>query len=307
MHPIRHGVLFAVVACLLSIRSAPAYGPWHVISPQPGSGISGMATLQHHGDFTRYFVAIDSKDKTSDRIGLLTVQIGPQVTTSYSRLPWPSASLPRDLESASAGTEPRTFYVLTSTGALYLLKLAPDDRSAKLLRNWNIPNKTGIPSPNYESFVVKQLGNRLLAVWAHRGNTADPAVICWSTFDSTRDNPFGPIQSAKLSVPWPKTFVRHASDAKVDSAGNLYVTAAYDPDNDGPFASALYLVGRFMPAGWGFQLQLHQPHMLYCFGSNKAEGMELLEDVCGNRTYVATSDDENLGASYWQSCLPAAW
>ncbi len=66
--------------------------------------------------------------------------------------------------------------------------------------------------------------------------------------------------------------VRHVSDLKVDPAGVLFIAAATDPGDDGPFQSAVYVAGVFDVDDTGVALrQNSQLVSLSRFDAHKVE------------------------------------
>jgi hypothetical protein len=139
----------------------------------------------------------------------------------------------------------------------------------------------------------------LLAVWAHRGEAADPAVIYWANMDESNYS-FSGVRSARLTVPWPTADVRHISDLKIDGAGALFVTSASDPGDDGPFASAFYLAGVFDEDAARGQIGFRQNISLVRlarFDYHKVEAFELVPGGTGGIAFA--TDDEKMGSSLY--------
>lgn len=269
--------------------------------PVPAGGkfnVSGMALFQQEAGRVSFLVVLDNKGKEEDRAGIVTLER--DEAPRYQPLAWPAGEkLPFDLESATRVPDAAgEFLVSESRGQVYHLKLDQTGSTASLslVRTFSLPRVA--PRADYEGFAVQRFGKELLAVWAHRGADADPAVVAWSTLD-LENGKVGKVKTRDFSVPWPaRSEVRHISDLKVDSSGVLFVTSASDPGNYGPFQSAAWVAGNFSPYEDGFTFRENQdPVLVQRSRSNKAEALELLPGH--PRGLVLGSDDEIMGGAVW--------
>ena len=90
--------------------------------------------------------------------------------------------------------------------------------------------------------------------------------------------------------------VRHISDLKVDRSGQLWITAATDPGDDGPFDSAVYEAGKFLIQGETIAFQENTELLpLSRFPGHKIEAIELIGET--QRETILGTDDENSGSS----------
>ena len=205
-------------------------------------GISGMALLEQEKDDLSLLVVHDNKgDKSQRRLAIIS--LSDQNTPQYLPVDWPDGTnLPIDLEALTVVPKQNDFMAATSSGKVYYFSLDLTQSQINLLKVFNLPN---IPTDsNFESFALQEIDGQLLAVWGHRGDDEKPAIIYWgfldlSTFEIKLQG------SSTIVVPWPKGNLRHVSDLKLDSAGVLYITAATDNGDDGPFKSATYTAGVF--------------------------------------------------------------
>ncbi|MFQ5938280.1 MAG: hypothetical protein ACE5LB_17900, partial [Acidiferrobacterales bacterium] len=171
-------------------------------------------------------------------------------------------------------------------------------------------NEFSLPNPynerNFEGFSLQVFDADVLAVWAWRGKNRAPARIYWGLLAPARDK-VSLQGSMPVKAPWPVVCrvptgegceIRHVSDLRVSAKGVLYIAAAADPGNDGPFDSAVYVAGRFHRKGNKFRLQLLSPLTeLRRFADSKVEAIEILRDH--PRAMVFGSDDENQGGSIY--------
>ncbi|MGK7872399.1 MAG: hypothetical protein AB4426_03515 [Xenococcaceae cyanobacterium] len=260
-------------------------------------GISGMALVEQQKDFLSFLIVHDNKGGEDEgRFALLTVE--GKNPPEYFPLNLPaSVDLPIDLEAVTAvpGQGKPTFMASTSFGKVYHLDLGEANNKVSPIKVFDLPD---IPrGSNFEGFALQEIDGQLLAVWAHRGADEEPAVIYWGlldlqTYEITQQG------SASLRVPWPVCNVRHISDLKIDPAGILYITAAMDNGNDGPFQSAVYVAGVFSLQGNQIRFRQNQALVpLYRLPNHKVEAIELIPGATGG--VILGTDDENMGSSIW--------
>ncbi|MEW6495138.1 MAG: hypothetical protein AB1589_21860 [Cyanobacteriota bacterium] len=259
-------------------------------------GISGMVLLSQEKDVKSFLVVHDNKEKGQGRLAILTIPNAqpPQ----YLPVNWPSNTpLPIDLESLTTvpGTPEPTFMAVTSSGKVYHFRLDASRQNISILNVFDLPN---IPQgSNFEGFAVQKINNQLVAVWANRGEDQQPAILYWGQLDPNT-NQITPMGSTKLRVPFPVKAVRHISDLKVDPAGVLFISSAADTGNDGPFESAVYVVGALKIRGQQIAFQQNfQIVPLYRFKYHKVEAIELVPGQNGG--LIVGSDDENMGGSVY--------
>ncbi len=104
--------------------------------------------------------------------------------------------------------------------------------------------------------------------------------------------------SANLKVPFPSANVRHISDIKVDSAGVVFISAASDPGDEGPFQSAVYIAGSLGYSGNKIVFK-QNPQLVPLYRTNyhKIEALELVTGAEGG--VIVGTDDENFGSSVY--------
>ena len=182
-----------------------------------------------------------------------------------------------------------------------------------------------------EAIALHAAGDKLLLAWATRGNEVRDSLVAWrrvsyeelirpgqclsntpGKFPSNTMKPlrFSAFAAEILNHPMHKAahealekkgktkrYIRYVSDMAFDAKGNLFVTAAYDPRDEGPFSTALFQIGRFDSAGNGkiawapdFGRLDHRP--LAAEACRKYEALALSGD---GRNFVLGSDDEDFG------------
>jgi hypothetical protein len=255
-----------------------------------------MALLTQQSDSDSFLVVHDNKRKDLGRLAIITIK-GEELP-QYFPLQWPSDTpLPLDVESITAvpGTPEPTFMAAASAGKIYHFRLNASKQTISILKVFDLPN---IPKgSNFEGFAVQKIDGQLLAVWAHRGQEQQPAVLYWGRLDLNTYQ-ITLIGSAQLKVPFPVSAVRHISDLKVDSAGVLFISSAADNGDDGPFESAVYVAGAFGIREQQITFrQNSQLVPLYRFKYHKIEAIELVPGRSGG--LIVGSDDENMGGSVY--------
>ncbi len=286
---------------------------WYPIRSGRLFGISGIILSRRQGNSLSFLIVHDNKQEGQGRLASITFKGDEQPL--YMPLKWSAIEpIPFDLEAITAvpgekdatltdspdkvsvRTEP-SFMALTSSGKIYHFRLNVFNRDISIDKVFNLPD---IPkASNFEGFSLTKIGDRLLAVWAHRGDDKEPAVIYWGQLDLNTYQ-ISPIGSTSFQVPWPLTNVRHISDLKVDPTGVLFISSAKDPGNDGPFESAVYIAGVFNVDNNRIKFQ-QNPELvpLYRFDEHKIEAIELVPGQAGG--VIFGTDDENMGSSIYTS------
>lgn len=281
--------------------TATANPTWRPVQPGKRKGISGLALIQQQTQLCQFLAVHDNKgDKDQPRLAVLGVPSQGSIT--YQSLAWPTqSSLPLDLEALTLVPNTQTeFLAVTSLGMVYHLQLDLENNAVKVLHTAQIP--PGAQLSNIEGFALQQIEDQLIAVWAHRGQDTDPAVLFWGQYfpDQAKIKVNG---SMAFQVPWPQQNVRHISDLKIAPDGLLYITAASDPGDKGPFQSAVYGMGSFpfhQAQAASQQRDKSTLTPLYRFPFNKVEAIELVPGKAGG--IVLASDDEKFGSSLAGQC-----
>lgn len=267
---------------------------WHSIGNSREINISGMALVENSAQQTVLIVVHDNKKKKQKRAGIIKIANGNKPL--YMPLEWNSNDLPVDLEAITAIVDkPNNFMALTSAGKIYYLELEQNNNSVRVINSFNAPS---IPAnSNFEGFTLQKIGNTQIAIWAERGEDTKPATIFWSKFDLTTHT-FTEINSTQLKVAYPNTNVRHISDLKADSSGKMYISAAADAGNDGPFASAVYFAGNFNLNNsqiiWNQSAELPR---IFSIENRKIEAFEIIPGA--QEKMIFGTDDENLGSAIY--------
>ncbi|HLP87117.1 MAG TPA: hypothetical protein VK184_00725 [Nostocaceae cyanobacterium] len=255
-------------------------------------GISGMALIEQKNSLD-FLIVHDNKQANQGRLAIIRI-IG-RNQPEYLPVQWPSnLEFPIDLEALTdvPGTNKTEFIALTSAGKAYHLKLNSINKSISVLKVFDVPE--GSKSDNFEAFSLQNIDGKLIAIWAHRGGGTEAAKIYWGGFDINKHQ-INLAGTADFKVPFPGENVRHISDIKIDSAGIVYLSAASDTGDNGPFQSAIYVAGYLTFNGnkivWR---QTPQLFPIYRDNYHKIEALEIIPGEKGG--LIVGTDDENIGS-----------
>lgn len=310
--PARWLSFLQIIACLggLALLGAYSYGAigrssnkvgadWRRLAAGITEGISGLALVEVDSARTMLLAIHDNKREHEKRLSLVERQHGERLGWTdvewISALPAPDNKPPIDLEAISRipGTK-EEFIAVSSAGRLYRFRFQRENREATLLQAADLP--PAARPPEIESFDLQMLGGTLFAIWAGRGSAEKtPSALHWGEFSRealTIANP----GKAEVRAIWPTIHARHLSDLRATPEGAIFGVATCDPGDDGPFASALYLLGHlsvgeqgrtFVAAGNSTRMYVTQRH--------KIEALELIPGENGGVVFGA--DDENAGGA----------
>ena len=285
-----------IIALALAALQGPLQG-WQFVRPGILSGPGGMALIEEQGNRAKFLIVHDNKKPGEARIAYVTlIRDGNPV---YAELKWPGEALPVDLESLSAiPGQPTLFLAGTSAGAVYVLEVKGEALAIKgEFPLPEIPEKS-----NFEGLTVQTFGSRSLMVWGHRGANPELARLHWCDFDIATLKPKGAVQKQEIQVPWPAAEgARGISDLKLDRSGTLYLTAAADAGDDGPFQSVLYVGGAFQVTGEATFRESNGTRLMWT-DQHKIEAFDLVPGKSGG--VVFGTDDENLGGYVWSNLWP---
>ncbi len=245
---------FVKVAAVLCAASAFAnQAEWRYVAPGIFRGISGAAIeSREDGKFT-FLVVFDNKKKGDDtkkpeslsRAGLLTVTrdgwpvLHPLDWKETEEMPRPS-----DLECLS--TIPgRTgqYMAMTSKGDAYRISIDKPASTVVVHEMFKMPNLT--KNSEAEGLSLQELDGEIVAIYGDRGNSPTAGTLFFTTLDRTTLKPKSDVKSVSIRAPWPDIeLTRAISDLKLDASGALFVTWAWETDDDnGPFSSGLTCEG----------------------------------------------------------------
>ncbi|MEV3874831.1 hypothetical protein [Streptomyces sp. NPDC049906] len=282
------------LALVTPALAAPAQEEWVRTGDGITAGISGIAVVARGAAGVDTVVVHDNKRPGEPRISRIGLVPGSAPVVRVLR--WQGGDRdPVDLESLSpVPGAPGELVALESSGHGFHLRLTGD--TAQVLREFAVPGADAVDPAghrdNYEAFFLAGTPGRLTAVWAHRGQDTDPAVLHAAALDWTA-LAFGARDSAPVRVPYPAAGVRHVSDLTVSPTGRVTVTSASDAGDDGPFDSAVYDVGRVESDLFGRPRPVLRdaPLRIAVFPGHKIEAL-----ACGPAAQgVLGTDDENAG------------
>jgi hypothetical protein len=301
------GAALAVTVTALPAHATDGDG-WQSVGKGKTSGISGIAVADAGSlaDGVDAIVVRDNKDSGENRVASVDYQDGkdPEVDA----LDWKGGELPSDLEALdNVPGEQGGYIAVASSGTAYHLRVAdgaaqvvdtftlPAVRSGDEIENFTLGTPPSAAAP---AASASAQDGKLIAVWGDRGEDDRPGTLNTApvSFDSAGKSQFGEVQSAEVRAPYPTEHVRHASDTKLTKSGDLLVSSASDPGDDGPFDSAVYTAGHVTLSDSGtVTLSVAKgPEVLKKFEKHKVEALACLP---GSDKAVLGTDDENDGGS----------
>jgi hypothetical protein len=289
-------ISLVVLATLLFLCQRVSAQDWLPVRGGIPFGISGIALIEQQSNSLSFLIVHDNKKPNQSRLAIINLKGKNQ--PEYLDLNWTSdAKLPEDLEALTSipGTKNTSFIALSSAGKAYFIKLDSDKKSISLIKEFNLPEFA--KGSNFEAFSLQDIDGKLVAVWAHRGEAEEPATIYWGLLDLTKYQIIL-TGSTNLKVPFPSGNVRHVSDIKVDATGVVFMSAASDPGDNGPFQSAVYVAGSL-----GYRnnkivfKQNSQLVPIYRTNYHKIEAIELVSGATGG--VIVATDDENFGSAVY--------
>ncbi len=261
-------------------------------------GISGMVVVKQEGNSLDLLVVHDNKKPNQGRLGM--VKIKGNNSPEYFPLEWQvNSELPIDLEAlalfpnqASSSKNNISYMALSSSGKVYHFNFSSGN-TISLIKTFDLPGLD--KSSNLEAFALQEIGGKLIATWAHRGEGEKPAIMYWGELDSATYK-IKIAGSTTIKTPLKSPNLRHISDIKVDSSGLTYITSAIDNGDDGPFESAVYIAGTFKVRDNQVVFQQNLPMTpIGNYDQRKIEAIDFLPN--GKGGMVLGTDDENMGSS----------
>lgn len=253
-------------------------------------GVSGVALLEPPaGGVVKLLVVHDAKSDGGGgrRLGVVTLGPGGARGVNYRPLDWPKQSTPPDdLEAVTSvpGAE-GLFLAVTSRGRVFPLTVAGGSvtvRPGFELRDF-------LKGEEVEGLSVQRLKGRLVIAWGYRGAGRRSGFLDYGLLNLGKLSGGGPKRPEEIVTGWGRTAVevqypwpedpntRHIADLKIDEGGNVWASAAYDPnDTVGPFVSAVYGLGRLDASQATVRFERDEDLPLVRTFRRKIEGLELL-------------------------------
>jgi len=151
---------------------------------------------------------------------------------------------------------------------------------------------------NVEGTAVVRLGGRLAFVYAERNEGRPATWIRWATM-KLQPVRFGTFEQARLEVPDSLGTNRPVVAIDIDAGGRVATAAAFDPNDDnGPFDSGIFSVGRFTLRSDGSPEFVPDPtpELLAAARGVKIESLAIRDPAGAPMTFFYGTDDENYGA-----------
>jgi hypothetical protein len=281
-----------ILGSLLFISQPVRAQEWRPVRGGINFGISGIALLTQKDNNLDFLIVHDNKQK--NQVRLAVIHIHGENQPEYTPLNLPEKTvLPDDLEALTSlpGKNTSEFLALSSDGNIYHLQLDIQKQKIIFVKKFDLPKASH--GSNFEALSVQNIDGKIIAVWAHRGEGKEPAKIYWGILDIDKSQ-INFVSAADFTVPFPPGQVRHISDLKIDRAGIVYISAASDGGNDGPFTSAVYIAGHFaVNSNQVIWKQNQQLFPIYRNKYHKIEALELIPGATGG--IIVGTDDENMG------------
>jgi hypothetical protein len=294
------GLALCVVSCAARPVAGPRSGRASLLPD-----VSGLAWI---GD-NRFLAVHDAKfpdEPGLPRVSLLTLPTGLdgiRWTPLAIDFPGTPAS---DLESVAripdAGGRARVL-VSESTEEvaekpfsrrIFLLELTGDEVAVVDQAEWPIPTR------NVEGMAVGESDGRLVLLFAERAHGEPSSEILWAEL-TLEPLGMGPFRSAgAFTSPGPSgPTARPVSALEVDARGVVYAASAEDPDDDnGPFRSAVYRIGRIVTVAGRAAVELDRgPALLGTLDGLKVEALAARERPDGSVELWVGVDDEHYGGT----------
>ena len=264
------------------------YGGFDWVKTGAGIGqtVSGIVLLRKTVSEWVFLVAHDAN--SVPRVSKVTISASGQVSSSAVSWSVP----PTDIEAmfSYAGF----IFAATSGGSLLKIGLSVDEQNILTLETVSFGGI--IDSGNCEAAFIFNMDGREFLVAASRGSNSTASKISWVEIStSTLAITGSSFWSTTFTAPFPTlSDVRHVSDMRTDTAGNLFVSSASDPGDNGPFSSAVYHIGSFFMVDGNPSLgKMAIPREIYRSNSHKIEAIGATpNDSLG---MILGADDENFG------------
>lgn len=211
--------------------------------------ISGLAWIEQDS-FIAIHDAKNPEENSRPRVSLLRLPQSPEgVRWRPLNVSWPAPLLESsDLESIARIPSTSLFLLVESGESIY-----NERRFSRVflveLKNERLEIRSLLQLPativNIEGSAVAKFGERLIFIWAERGDGQPRTKLFWADLEL---EPFklGKAQQVYFK---PGRFSgknwRPVSAIEIDGRGRVYIASAYDPNDDnGPFTSIIWRAGR---------------------------------------------------------------
>lgn len=268
--------------------------------------LSGLAWVEGD-DFLAVHDAKADEEPSNPRVSLLTApRSGIPLRWMPLDVDWSVAGGPsHDLESIARIPGTAT-YILAESGdsgsafrRVFVAELSGMTLTIREVAPWPVPVF------DVEGTAVARVGDARYFLFAERAHGERTTRLVWARLGldpfTLRD-----AREAVIESPWPTgPDARPVSALEVDAGGRVYVASAFDPDRDeGPFHSAVWMVGTLVPAADGIELvRPASPERVATLDGLKVESLAVRVDTSGATLFVGT-DDEHFGGVLRPLLLP---
>lgn len=294
----------AFVACGEDSSGGSSTDQGEIRAPREFSGIAWLATEKGEEESQEVFlIAHDTRDDEEERdLPRLSIVRTPVDTDGIivEELDVEFPSVPNDLESIAAVPDRNEALLVESNAdgddpdpSIYLARW-DDDLDVEIAGSARWP-KTPERLVNVEATAVTTVDGSDYFIYAERAEGSDTTRINMTTVsiaDSGKVEFGDEWTSTSFTAPEPPD-ARPASGMDIDAKGNIYISAAYDPGDLGPFDSAVYRAAAVRAGSSGARLRpVRPPEQLARSSSLKIEGVALVD---GSFPIFISDDDEDYG------------
>ncbi|HLM58171.1 MAG TPA: hypothetical protein VK422_18860 [Pyrinomonadaceae bacterium] len=269
--------------------------------------VSGLAWVERD-TFLAVHDAKNPEENHLPRVSLLRLPRSAEgVSWKPLEVSWPAdAAKSSDLESVARIPGTSRFLLVesgeSSHGGRRFIRIFLAELGGESL---TIRSATEFPYPvkNVEGSAVSRSGNRLVFMWAERGDGQAGTKLSWADLQLEPFRLGAPRQAYFRPGNFTGKNWRPVSAIDVDGQGRVYVASAYDPEDDGgPFASVIWRAGqvRVDRAGLVAVNLLSTPRQVARLDGLKVEGLAIRERARGASELFAGVDDENYGGAVRQ-------
>ena len=150
---------------------------------------------------------------------------------------------------------------------------------------------------NVEGTAVALIDDQYVFFYAERADQLSGTFLKWATFDPETMT-FDEFSSIEFPSPDPAAYSRPVVALDIDSFGCIYIASAFDPDDDdGPFASAVFRIGKLENEDGPVVDLYPEPILEGTLDGLKVESVAIRETAEDGLQIFVGVDDENYGGT----------
>jgi hypothetical protein len=265
--------------------------------------LSGLAWVE--GDtFLALHDAKNPEEISLPRASLMWLpKSGNTLTWKPLDVKWPEPLGPSgDLESIARIPGTRYFLLAESGegthegkrfGRIFLAELDGDDLKIVSFINWPVP------VTNIEGMAAARINERFVLLFAERADNQPSTIVRYADLQIEPLRVGRVRQTVFTSAGFSGPMMRPVSAIEVDDRGRIYISSAFDPDDDnGPFRSRICEAGRIRESRGGIAIEFYRaPRNLVTLDGLKVESLAVRHSRAKSRELFFGTDDENYGGA----------